>query len=91
MNKQKINYIIDILLFIAFLATAVSGVIIYLFLPDEVKRSGQQEFLSITKHTWVDAHDIFGFIFIILTLIHLILHWQWIVCLTKNMFSGEKQ
>lgn len=91
MNKQKLNYIINCLSFIAFLTIAVSGLIIYFFLPDGIRRGGYQEFFGITKHVWINIHNIFGLIFLFLVSIHFILHWNWIVSMTKNMFSGKSK
>lgn len=91
MNKAKINYTVDMLALISFLVTAVSGLAIFFFMPEGVRRGGFQEFLGITKNVWVDAHDVAGIIFIILAIIHFLLHWQWLVSMTKCIFAGKTE
>lgn len=89
MNRPKLNYIVDAISFITFLIVAISGVAIYFFMPQGVRQGGQQELLGITKNTWSEIHNILGLIFVILAIIHLILHWQWIIVMTKNIFTSK--
>jgi len=35
-------------------------------------------------------HDWSGIVMVLLVLVHLILHWDWIVCETKNIFSKKE-
>lgn len=91
MNKKiKIRYIVDIVTLISFLITAFTGLAIKLFMPSGARRTGLQEFLGYTRHTWVQTHDIAGIIMIIFALIHVILYWNTFVCMTKNFFKEEK-
>ncbi|MBW3015577.1 DUF4405 domain-containing protein [Candidatus Woesearchaeota archaeon] len=87
--KAKTNYIIDIFLGISFIITTITGLIIFFFLPSGVQRSGYQEFLGIIKQTWSSWHEWAGIIMIVLALVHLILHWKWIVCMTKACFAKK--
>ena len=99
MNKQKWNYFVDALALLAFIAVSASGVFIKIFMPGGVRQGRLQEFLGVQKGTWSEIHDWSGIFFIILVSIHLILHWDWISCMTKNMFrfgnceskAGEKE
>lgn len=92
MNKPKINYIVDFLAFVSFLITAVSGLAIKIFMPGGVRQGRLQEFLGVQKGIWSQIHDWFGILLIIFVVIHLILHWDWIICMTKNVFrkSGRE-
>lgn len=90
MNKPKINYTIDLLTLISFLITAFSGLAIKFFMPSGVRQGRLQEFLGIQKGVWSEIHDWFGILFIVLAIIHLVLHWDWIVCMTKNVFKADK-
>ena len=91
MNKNKLNYTIDFLLSVSFIVLAVSGLAIFFFLPSGVRQGGFQEFLGIEKNVWTDVHNWSGIIFILLVLLHFILHWQWVVCMTKNIFIDKKE
>ena len=91
MNKNKLNYTIDFLLSVSFIVLAVSGLAIFFFLPSGVRQGGFQEFFGIEKNVWTDVHNWSGIIFILLILLHFILHWQWVVCMTKNIFIDKKE
>ena len=90
MNKPKLNYVIDFAAFISFIATALSGLAIKFFMPSGVKQGGLQEFLGIQKGAWSEIHDWSGILLIVFAIIHLILHWDWIVCMTRNIFQSDK-
>jgi len=90
MNKSKLNYIIDFLALVSFLITAVSGLAIKFFMPSGVRQGRFQELLGIQKGNWSQIHDWFGILLIIFVAIHLILHRDWIVCMTKNIFNSDK-
>jgi len=87
MNKAKVNYFVDLAALVSFLITAITGLAIFFFLPSGVRQGRYQEFLGVEKGVWGSVHDWFGIIFIILVIIHFILHWNWIVNMTKNMFK----
>lgn len=90
MTKIKLNYLVDFLAAICFLVVAKTGLIIFFFLPEGVRRGGYQEFFGITKNTYVDIHNWAGIIFIILILSHIILHWSWMISNTKNFFEKDR-
>ena len=90
MNKSKINYVVDFLLGLSFLITAITGLVIFFLLPKGIKQGSYQEFLGIVKGTWSSIHDWSGIIMIVLSIVHLILHWKWVVCMTKSFFKKRK-
>ncbi len=89
MNKNKLNFLVDFLAFVAFLLVAKTGLIIFFFLPGGVRQGRYQEFWGITKATYSTIHDWAGIALIVLVIIHLILHWRWIVCNFKNVFKKQ--
>jgi len=89
MDKTKINYFIDVLLIISFIVVAITSIIIFFFLPSGVRQAGYQTFLGMTKHTWSNIHTIFGFAMIILSLVHLILHFKWLTVMSKTIFKKK--
>ena len=90
MNKQKINYIIDFLALVSFAIVTLSGLAIKFFMPSGIRQGRLQEFMGIQKGIWSEIHDWFGIAFVILVVIHFIFHWDWIVCMTKNIFKSDK-
>lgn len=83
MNKQKINKIADSLMFVAFLVTIFSVIV----MPGSGRGAGQTEFWGITKHAWVEIHSWSGAIMALLVVLHIILHWEFIAYSIKNIFK----
>ena len=90
MHKLKINYLVDFLALVSFAITALSGLVIKFFMPSGIRQGRLQEFLGIQKGIWSEIHDWAGILLIVCVIIHLILHWNWIVCMTKNIFQSDK-
>jgi len=82
--KNKINIIVDVFAFICFLVSGFAGIILWQVLPSgNGFRGGRGEleenlFWGFARHQWNDVHTYAGLIFIVLVLLHLILHWGWI-------------
>ena len=89
MGKSKINFFIDLLMIIIFVINSITGLIIFLFLPSGVKRGSYQEFLGMIKQNWVDVHNWSGLLLILLVATHIILHWNWIVSMTKSLIQKK--
>jgi len=87
MGRSKINYIIDMLMAAFFFITAITGLILFLFLNEG--RRGGKGFFGIARHALVDMHNWSGAILIALIIAHLILHWGWIVRMTKDILFGN--
>ena len=73
--------------FVVLLGLSASGIIIALphkHGPNEAKP------LGIGRGQWGDIHLWFGIAFVVLMLVHLVLHWEWIKCYVKSAFCpGE--
>jgi hypothetical protein len=81
MNKVYINYIIDMLLGLAFLSSFITGL---------MKFPAFHPLLGFPHANISQLHDWSGLILGILVLIHLILHYKWIVCMTKSIVRRKK-
>lgn len=86
MNKARLNYLVDFFIFLFFVIVSLTGLLILFFIP-RGNKSGYQEFLGVTKSNWAFLHEWAGIIMIILVAVHLILHWKWIVSMTRNIFK----
>ncbi|MEM4244748.1 MAG: DUF4405 domain-containing protein [Candidatus Nanoarchaeia archaeon] len=83
MNKPKINYFVDIGMAITFLAVAATGILKY---PGLAKTLG----VELTRRINT-VHDRSGLLLTAFVLAHLILHYDWIICMTKNMFKKQEK
>jgi hypothetical protein len=82
MNKAHLNYIIDIIMLIVGSIVAITGI---LKLPVL-----QSVYRTLPTKMLTQLHDISGVVIVILVIIHLILHWKWIVFMTKSVFKKKE-
>lgn len=102
MKRTTLNFIVDLLGFISLLGLICTGIIIKFILPPGTGGRGRElrggrgaeeikSLLSMTRHEWGDIHFIISIVFIVLMLIHLVLHWTWIKCYFKSLFSFSRK
>lgn len=85
--QTRMNWLVDAGLFISGLVATLTG-IYFLFLPSGGYQGGRNPYYGITilfdRHTWDDLHTWFGLAMIAIVVIHLAIHWRWIVTMTKQ-------
>ncbi|NOQ37276.1 DUF4405 domain-containing protein [archaeon] len=86
MNRTKLNYWIDVGLALSFFICFITGLIKW---PGAIKIIGVSAYKALHVPNISMLHDWSGLIMGLLVLIHLVLHWEWIVCVTKSIFKGE--
>lgn len=74
-------------MFIDFLVLALSGFILWLVLPRGAG-GGRTSFLLL-REQWLRMHDFTSVILVFLLLIHLVLNWQWIKAMFRNVFLSK--
>ena len=90
-DQSKLNLIIDIILLLLLTPMAGVGLMIkYVLLPGTERNEHygsdvDLEFLGLTRHEWGSVHLIISIIFLVLLLVHIILHWKMIICLFGRM------
>lgn len=87
-SKQTLNnWLIDVALFLGAIIAAITG-IYFLFLPVGGYQGGRNPMYGVTilfqRETWDDLHTWFGIVMIIAAAIHIVVHWDWIVSMTKK-------
>ena len=92
-KKAKLNYTIDVVIGLAFVLSALSGLVLF-FAPSGYQGGRnlyyQQPVLFLNTQTW-DVLHIWGSIAMISGVgAHLVLHWEWMVCMTKKLLAGPK-
>jgi hypothetical protein len=73
MKKNIMNFGIDVIIFIDFMAVIFTGVLIHRF-PYELKGG---TILGFPRYEWGDLHWVLALVLIFLTVLHLVLHWNW--------------
>ncbi len=93
-NKPKINYVVDLVIAVGFILVAVSGVVLLGAGSGGFQggRNAQfrQEVLLLGRWTWKAIHD-WGAAFLAGgVILHLVLHWKWITCMSRSLFTRTK-
>jgi len=98
MTPQKIvskrtlsNWLLDASLALSGLLAAITG-IYFLFLPSGGYKGGRNPFYGITilfqRATWEDLHLWTGLAMIIIGIVHLFIHWRWVISTIRRMWRG---
>ena len=74
--KPKWNLALDALIALAFLGTAISGLV---FFFDLAGHGSSSESWLLARDAWRSLHDWFGLAMVAGVGIHLLVHWKWIV------------
>jgi len=95
MKRATLNASVDTIALLPFLVTAITGIIIWLYLPRGTQQAAlgtiasHQTFFSIQRQVWLDVHLYLGLVFTALVTLHLVLHWYYIKTLPQR-FSRTK-
>lgn len=82
MKRSKLNFIIDIVAFIAFLLLTTTGILLRYILPPG---SGKHSTIwNLDRHEWGGIHFWISIVFFSILALHLFLHWRWIFSLIKG-------
>jgi hypothetical protein len=94
MKKFVTNYVLFIIMFLLGLTQAVSGFLLWLVIPGGhrgfgIGRSGQLADITIlwSRYTWIELHDWTAVALVVVVIIHIILHWKWIVDMIKKFLG----
>jgi hypothetical protein len=87
-NKARLNFVVDAIILAAFIAAAISGTAL-LTMPHGGFRGGRnpdfyQTVLFLDRSTWDDVHTWSSLGLIAGIVIHLALHWRWIVHMVRR-------
>ena len=93
-NKAKLNYAIDVVIGMAFILSALSGLVLF-FVPSGYQGGRNLYYgssvLFLSTHTWDTLHTWGSMAMISGVGAHLVMHWHWIVCVTRKMLRGKKR
>jgi len=93
MRKSRRNYIVDLIIFLLALFEVASGFVLWLVLPrgrGYMGGRGEELVTEATflwsRDTWLDLHNWVAVALLVIVVLHLILHWRWIVHMTKTIW-----
>jgi hypothetical protein len=87
--QARLNFSLDSLLLTTFGVVNLSGLTIWLILTAGGYRGGRNPLHSaalfgLARADWIDLHLWAGLVMMVIVAVHLLLHWQWIVCSLRN-------
>ena len=89
--KGKINYWVDVAIGLAFVFSALSGLVL-LFAPSGYQGGRNpyydQTVLLLSTHAWNTVHTWASIAMISGVGAHLVLHWNWIMCMSRRAIEG---
>jgi hypothetical protein len=84
LRKRYVNYFIDLGMLISFLIVFITGILKF---PAFLLIGGY--FYTVSEIIFI-LHDWFGIIIAVLAVTHVILHWKWIIRMTKKIFKKDR-
>lgn len=86
-KRTKNNVVVDSLGYLSFLALVSTGIIMkFVLLPGRDRAAGDPtSVLGLGRHEWGDVHFWASMIFTAAIVVHLLLHWSWIVGVIRKM------
>jgi len=84
LRKATRNYLIALVMALLALVQAVSGFVLWLVLPQGGRGDGGTFLWS--RDAWLTIHNRAAIALTVIVVIHIILHWSWIVRTTKSYF-----
>lgn len=89
MSRSKLNFIIDAAMFVVLLAIVWTGILIWTALPPGIRGGHGLTLWGLNRHEFGDIHMYLGIAFLILTGLHLWLHWGWFACKLTNVIKTD--
>ena len=96
-RKTTWNYVIDAMFGLLMLFQGCTGFVLWLILPGGGYRyrggSGLDDVNStflFVRQTWLDIHEWVAVALLVIFALHIAIHWQWIVSMTKPYFRQGK-
>jgi hypothetical protein len=92
-KKAQLNYAVDLLIGVSFMLSALSGLILF-FAPSGYQGGRNpyylQSVLLLSTQTWNVLHTYSSIAMISGVGAHLVLHWEWMVCMTRKLLTPRR-
>jgi hypothetical protein len=89
LRKATRNYVIAAVMGLLGLVQLVSGFVLWLALPCGGGRGGGDGTFLFSRDVWLTMHNRAALLLAAIVIVHIILHWGWIVRMTKSYFGRE--
>jgi len=94
-DKVRRNYVLDVVIAVAFILSAISG-LVFLLAGSGGYQGGRNpgfraEVLDVSRWAWKDLHTWASLAMIAGVVVHFVLHWNWVVCMTKRVLQPVRR
>ena len=85
-SKNKTNFVVDTIGYLAFLVLLSTGIIMkFILLPGRDRVAGDpSSLMGYGRHDWGEIHFWASIVFVSAIVIHLLLHWKWLIVTCRN-------
>ena len=96
MNKSKLNFVIEALMFLCLMAMAGLGFLMKYIMPpgrvlwEKYGSNPELTWLGWDRHDWGDIHLYLALAFLTLLVLHIILHWSQILGLFQRLVPNPR-
>ena len=95
-HRARINYVVDVAIGLGFLISAASGMILFFAGTSGGYQGGRNPsyvtaVAGMSRELWKDLHTWSSIVMAVGALGHLLLHWNWLVCMTRNIFRKKRK
>jgi hypothetical protein len=101
MRRATVNFIIDLVGFISLVGIVATGYIMKYVLPPGTGGRGQRaqggqgggqirDLWSMTRHEWGSVHYYLALLFLVLMVVHIVMHWDWIKAYVKSYYGSRR-
>ncbi len=88
LNKATLNLLTDCLAFFFSIGMLLTGFIIWWPLPPGTNKDRQ--LWGLSRHDWGEIHLWMSYALIVVLLIHISLHWKWILAMIRKRYPSEQ-
>jgi cytochrome b subunit of formate dehydrogenase len=89
LSKATRNYLIVAVMALLGLVQLVSGFVLWLALPSGGRGGGGDGTFLFSRDVWLTMHNRAALLLAAIVIVHIILHWGWIVRMTKSYFKRD--
>jgi predicted membrane channel-forming protein YqfA (hemolysin III family) len=87
MSRPTLNYLVGWLMFLLLLGIAFVGLLLRFAIPSGGRGPQPDKWLwGLHRQDWATVHFYLALAFLVVLVIHLVLHWSWIVTCTRTLF-----
>lgn len=88
MTKTTVNYIINAVLAALMIDIAFIGILLGFVIPQGDRAGYEAKLLwGLHRHDWGDLHLVLSLTLLALVVVHVWLHWSWVVACTRRLLS----